>query len=311
MRWGIVLVTLAVLLSSGCSKDTEGGGLTAHLMDEFKDGFDGVIAGPNHLYALDGNTAYQIDPAIGEPLSKKPALGLHVDGTTRRAVADNGDIWFTGRSAQRVPLSGDDPVELVMPDGLDATGVAVSGDTGWVLSASAAKAVPFSEDGVAGEPVDVPCEISPMLHEPGVGGNDAVWTYCEEGVARIDTETGEAALTDIGGRPTGLALTSSGVWAARKGTLYAIDPDTGEVTDTVDRPDADKLAGYGDKLWVSGNGVTLHSASDGTQQAGPVGMPKLSDQVGTAIVEMAAFEDRLFVTLNFYGAPLVMVERAG
>ena len=310
MRWGIVAVTVAVLLTAGCSKDTEGGGLTARLLDQVGDGFDGVSAGPNHLYALGGSQVYPLDSASGEPSGASFTLDAL---KTRRAVAEDGAIWFTSTDAKppnRRVAPGGRYDELVLPGDLEGAGVAVSGETGWVMAPFDRKAVPFTEDGVAGKPVDIPCDTI-VVNTPLVGSDGAVWTYCEKGVARIDTDDNSASLVDIGGRPTGLALTSSTLWAARDGTLYAIDPDTGEITNTVDRPEAQGLAGDGDDLWVTGGGITLHSGSDGRQVNGPVSLPSLSDQVGSAISEMAAFGGRLFLTLQSYGAPLVMVQRAG
>lgn len=284
-------------------------GLHVRLLEEVGDGFNRVSAGRDHLIAFDGGDGYVIDPATGAP------TGVVIDlpaSHTRRAVADDGSIWFTSTEldppAMRMDPSGGAGVELVMPPGLVGVGVAVSGDRGWVMAPFDHKAVPFTADGVAGVPVDVPCEMI-VADDPLPGDGRSVWAYCEQGVARIDTVTGQATLVDIGGRPTGLALTDSALWAAREGKLYAIDVDTGSIAKTVDRSDAHGLAGSGDDLWVTGGGITLHSASDGAQVAGPVGLPEISDQVGTAIQEIAAIDGRLFLTLNFYGTPLVMVDR--
>lgn len=310
MKRGFLLLAVIAVVVAGCSSSDErtDNGLRARVLAEVGDGFDQVSAGPDRLIALGGGDGYRIDPSTGAPTGGEIDLpAVH----TRRAVAADGAIWFTSSevdsSGMRVSPTGGQ-TELVMPADWDGVGVAVSGERGWMFAPAERKAVPFTQDGAAGEPIDVPCDLVPVT-DPLPGGDDAVWAYCEEGVARIDTSAGTATLVDIGGRPTGLALTDSALWAARDGKLYAIDMRSGEVTATVDRPNANRLAGSGDDLWVTGGGITLHSASDGSQLAGPVGMPEIDDQVGTGIKEMAAFDGRLFVTTTFYGTPLVMVER--
>ena len=316
MRRVVFLIVLA-LMAAACAgtSETSGGGLKARVLGQVGDGFDGVSAGANHLYAFDGGDAQRIDPATGAPMGAEFRLyALH----TRRAVADDGAIWFTSTDGEppdrRISPGGADAA-LVLPGELESFGAAVSGQTGWINDPWEDVVVPFTEDGVAGDPITMPCDVS--VDTP-VGTPNAVWVTCENGLARIDSGTREVSMvTDV--TPGSVALTSSALWVRVKGKLLAVDEASGQILRTQDVPaGAGGIIGSGGYVWMVWRGekdgpprITLHDASDLRQIAGPVDLPGSSKDAPARIAEAAAFGDKLWITQPYYGQGLVMIEREG
>jgi hypothetical protein len=311
----LLMVLLIVTACSGGNKETSGGGLTARVLEPVGDGFDRVIAGTNHLYAFDGGDAQRIDPATGEPMGSEFRLyAIH----TRRAVADDGAVWFTSTDGEppdrRISPGGADDA-LILPEGYEGFGVAVSGETGWINDPRNDVVVPFTKGGVAGDPITVVCDLT---YDQPVGTPNAVWVTCENGLARIDSKTRQVSMvTDQS--PGSLAMTSSALWVRVKDKLLAVDESTGKVMRTQDVPaGAGGIVGNGDYVWMVRSGeqdgptrITLHDASDLRQIAGPVELPDASEDAPASIQEVVAFGDRLWITQTYYNQGLIVIERAG
>ena len=106
-------------------------------------------------------------------------------------------------------------------------------------------------------------EVSPLAGPCGLQVVDgAVWFVVDNGLGRMDPETEEVTITDLGGG----AFPGSGtpLWAAMfdGGDLLRIDTATGEVTLTIEHPGGPTeapvvAAGFG-ALWVAGSGNTVY-----------------------------------------------------
>jgi hypothetical protein len=190
--------------------------------------------------------------------------------------------------------------------------VAASDDRAWISSGP--ELVPFTDDGEPGAPIALPCSISELVF-----GDGAVWGGCEQGVVRVDADTGEAQLIDVGGEPEALAATDSAFWALVGDELVPVG-DAGDVGDAVTAPaNATSIAGAGDALWVTADRdaddepeqVTRHDATTGRRVDGPIALPGGTDDVAAASASIAADGDALWFALAFYGGPLGVVGPAG
>jgi hypothetical protein len=108
------------------------------------------------------------------------------------------------------------------------------------------------------------------------------------------------------------------LWVLNGDRLLAIDPGSGAVKQTVDTPaGVQSIAGSGDKLWLVAYPegakpalITLHAAADAKRLAGPVELPGSLSSTRSVAQELVAFDNKLWLTLSFFDAGLVMVEQA-
>ena len=301
-------IGLALALA-GCGGDDGGDSKKARGLDArlFDTAADDVYAGPAGVYALDSSELTRIDgdgDADGSPIG--------VAATQPRVAIGNDAAWVTDvteHDAKRVDLATGDRQVLDM-GAVEPVWVAASDDRAWISSGP--ELVPFTDDGQPGSPVTLPCSISELVF-----GNGAVWGGCEQGVVRVDADTGEAQLIDVGGEPDALAATESALWALVGDRLVSISA-AGDVAVEVAAPgNATSIAGAGTSLWVTADRegddqperVTRHDATTGRRVDGPIALPGGTDDVAAASASIAADGDSLWFALAFYGGPLGTVAR--
>jgi hypothetical protein len=309
LRSATVAVVGLVLALAGCGGGDDSqaaNGLEARLLDEADD----VYAGPAGVFALDSSDLTRVgeDGELeGSPIgvaADQPRIAIGTDAAWVTDVSDH--------SAFRLDLATGDQLDLDM-GAVDPVWVAAPDDGGaWVNSGT--ELVPFDDDGEPGAPVPLPCSTEEL-----VAGLDALWTFCDQGVVRVDPATGAADPIDVGGEPAAIAATDAALWVLTGERLVPIDA-SGQIGAEVAAPaNATSIAGTGAVLWVTADRqaddapeqVTHHDAASGRRTAGPISLPGGTDDVAAASASIAAAGRSLWFTLAFYGGPLGVVEPAG
>jgi hypothetical protein len=210
--------------------------------------------GMNAVWAthFDKNQLARVDATTGSA-----TLTVTIPGACGLGVSDS-QVWATSPSTARVfridPSSGSTIIDVAvpgMPFGAAPLGDAVyasgEGGGGWL-------AVLDSEDGRTLSISSAPDIVLPDGLALGFG---SLWTAgrLDPRLLRLDPESlAVEAEIEIGGTPSGLAVTSDAVWVSRlDGQLIRIDPETGDISDRWSLPYsflAWPTLGF-DRLWMT------------------------------------------------------------
>jgi len=164
---------------------------------------------------------------------------IPVGNTPADVVAGAGSVWVANRSDQTV--SGIDPATQTLDEtigvGINPRGLAVGGGALWTTDREVVLRHELGFDDSrtitlkGGNPARSTIGQGPYVAAPMAFGDGAAWVAHGFSVERVDAATGTARViwSELGGAPSGLALTPDAVWIAdtTTGSVVRVDVDSG------------------------------------------------------------------------------------
>jgi outer membrane protein assembly factor BamB len=196
----------------------------------------GEIRGP--VVAVDSDR----NVTVGEP--------IQLDGISSGPIEVAGQVWAVTFKTNDPHATDDNERELTILDADDGSVVErrpfefegaliVDGEDVWVSGSDFVKIDPTTMRELA-RVESSGYQITPIGFAFGMGipddlGHGAIWNLTDSGVRRIDTASLDVTETSLSGQPFSATVAGDWAWVTTvDGTLYRLDPATGEVAGSVD-----------------------------------------------------------------------------